>query len=216
MNAAEIIKALQAPTPAGEIRWIPTVKKPKKWMWTAYVEGDYMRRKILEVSPVHDIKILSTWMDGTCKMVSVEVTLHGDDHDTVSAGISGAEPKQNVIPANRWKAAKTGAIKNALLELGFSLDIHGMSEWTKPDKEPNSTASRPSQQSQRPEQATSQLGSTHPEVIEERASMTPTEFWTAIRRMKIDQSLTREVLARQHQDFTAALSELATLAPQAA
>lgn len=213
MNAAEIIKALQAPTPASEIRWIPTVKKPKKWMWTAYISGDYMRQKILQVSPAHDIRILSTWMDGECRMVSVEITLHGDDRDITVAGISGAEPKRNVSAEKRWKAAKTGSIKNALLELGLGLDLHGRSEWTEPKQEPNGATSRPSQ---RTEQPTSQPGSTHPEVIEERASMTPTEFWTAIRRMKIDQSLTREVLARNHQDFTAALSELATLAPQAA
>lgn len=212
MNAAEIIKALQAPTPAGEVRWLPTVKKPKKWMWTAYISGDYMRQKILQVSPAHDIRILSTWMDGECRMVSVEVTLHGDDRDITVAGISGAEPKRNVSAEKRWKAAKTGAIKNALLELGLGLDLHGRSKWTKPDQEPTNT-SRPSQ---RPAKSAAQPGSTRPEVIEERETMTPTEFWTAIRRMKIDQSLTREVLARHHQNFTAALSELATLAPQAA
>lgn len=214
MKAAEIITALQAPTPASEIRWIPSVKKKDKWMWTAYISGDYMRRQILSVSPAHDVRILSTWMDGECRMVSVEVTLHGDDRDIISAGIAGAEPKRNVSAEKRWKAAKTGAIKNALLELGLGLELHGLSEWTKPDQEPKNS----SRQSQRPAsqpKATPAAGP-HPEVIEERETMTPTEFWTAIRRMKISQSLTREVLARHNTDFTAALSELAILAPQAA
>ena len=209
MNAAEIIVTLQAPTPASEIRWLPTVKKPSKWMWTAYISGDYMRRKILQVSPAHDVRIISTWMDGECRMVRVEITLHGDDRDITVAGIAGAEPKRNVSAEKRWKAAKTGAAKNAMLELGLGLDLHGRTKWTKPDQEPK--------QNQRPASTPTPTPATapRPEVIEERETMTSTEFWTAIRRMKISQSLTREVLARHNMDFTAALSELATLAPPA-
>jgi hypothetical protein len=200
MNATEIIKRLQQPTPDPEIQWIPTVKKKDSWMWTAYITGDYMRQAILQVSPAHDLEILDTWTDGECRMLRLSITLHGDDQDITVHGIGGADPKRNVSPANRWKAAKTVAMKNAMLELGLGLDLHGRSEWTKPDKKPTQ------QQSPLPSPASPTADADG--VIETKHQMTPTEFWTAIRAMKIDQSLTREALARNQNNFAATLIEL--------
>lgn len=196
MLLPEIIKKLQAPTPANEVKWVLTSenkKDPTKNMWTAYVSGDYMRQTILELCPLHDVYILEQWIDGTCKMLRVSITLHGDDGQQVTIqGIGGADSRRNVSEEKRWKAAKTTALKNAMLELGFGLDIHGQRKWgkTKPTTQARAQANRARKPAASPPAADPTTG----EIIENGTDITPTQFWTKIKEHNIDQDRARKVL----------------------